>query len=97
MEQGRRFSLDDLEPPTPTRWPLLRKHLDAQAKDWARFGRQADEFHLRNARAWANAKTGLDLADQIDPEFVYGAAHHMTVPFGHRKPSPSPPRSHHPR
>ncbi|MER7213608.1 ATP-binding protein, partial [Streptosporangium sp. NPDC020145] len=30
------------------------------------------EFHLRNARAWANRATGEDLAAQIDPEFVFG-------------------------
>lgn len=29
-------------------------------------------FHLRNARAWANERTGTDLADQVDPEFVLG-------------------------
>ncbi|MEV1239332.1 ArsA-related P-loop ATPase [Nonomuraea sp. NPDC049750] len=73
MEQGRRFSLDDLEPANADALAILRKHLDAQDKDWARFGRQTEEFHLRNARSWANAKTGLDLADQIDPEFVYGS------------------------
>ncbi|MEU7744187.1 ArsA-related P-loop ATPase [Nonomuraea sp. NPDC049158] len=72
MEQGHHFSLDDLEPTNADALAILRKHLDAQAKDWARFGRQTEEFHLRNARSWANAKTGLDLADQIDPEFVYG-------------------------
>ncbi|MEU4231844.1 ATP-binding protein [Nonomuraea sp. NPDC026600] len=72
MEQGRRFALDDLEPGNTDALAMLLKHLDAQTKDWARFGRQAEEFHLRNARSWANAKTGLDLADQIDPEFVYG-------------------------
>ncbi|WP_219465059.1 ATP-binding protein [Nonomuraea rhizosphaerae] len=72
MEQGRSFALDRLEPANADALALLRKHLDAQAKDWARFGRQAEEFHLRNARSWANARTGLDLADQIDPEFVYG-------------------------
>ncbi|MFI7536905.1 ATP-binding protein, partial [Streptosporangium sp. NPDC049376] len=41
-------------------------------KDWGLFGRQAVEFHLRNARAWANRATGEDLAAQIDPEFVFG-------------------------
>jgi CO dehydrogenase maturation factor len=27
------------------------------------------QFHLRNAKAWANDRTGEDLAGQIDPEF----------------------------
>jgi CO dehydrogenase maturation factor len=35
-------------------------------------GRQAAEFHLRNARAWANRATGEDLSAQIDPGYVFG-------------------------
>jgi CO dehydrogenase maturation factor len=72
MEQGRPFTLDDLEPANTDALAVLLKRLDEQVKDWDRFGRQTVEFHLRNARAWANAKTGLDLTAQIDPEFVYG-------------------------
>ncbi|MGV9302584.1 MULTISPECIES: ATP-binding protein [unclassified Nonomuraea] len=74
MEQGRRFTLDDLEPANAEALSVLLKHVDAQEKDWERFGRQAAEFHLRNARAWANERTGRDLAEQIDPGFVYGPA-----------------------
>ncbi|KAB8196495.1 ATP-binding protein [Nonomuraea phyllanthi] len=72
MEQGRHFALDDLEPVNADALAVLRKTLDEQEKDWARFGRQTAEFHLRNARAWANDRTGVDLASQIDPDFVYG-------------------------
>jgi CO dehydrogenase maturation factor len=36
------------------------------------FTRQAVEFHLKNARAWANAATGRDLTAQVDPGFVMG-------------------------
>ncbi|WP_113699012.1 ATP-binding protein [Nonomuraea lactucae] len=72
MEQGRPFALDDLEPANTDALAVLLKELDAQEKDWVRFGRQTEEFHLRNARAWGDARTGLDLGDQIDPEFVYG-------------------------
>jgi CO dehydrogenase maturation factor len=46
--------------------------VDTQVKDWAKFTRQAVEFHLRNARAWANAAAGVDLAAQVDPAFVLG-------------------------
>ncbi|GAA0916029.1 ATP-binding protein [Nonomuraea longicatena] len=74
LEQGRVFTLADLEPHNNDALALLRKHLDAQTKDWARFGRQTAEFHLRNAHAWANERTGLDLAVQIDPAFEYGPA-----------------------
>ncbi|MFI7615737.1 ATP-binding protein [Nonomuraea terrae] len=72
LEQGRPFALDDLEPANADALTMLRKALDEQEKDWARFGRQTVEFHLRNARAWGNAKTGRDLTEQVDPEFVYG-------------------------
>ncbi|NRQ30327.1 ATP-binding protein [Nonomuraea sp. NN258] len=72
MEQGRPFTMDDLEPVNTDALAVLMKTLDQREKDWARFGRQTEEFHLRNARAWGNARTGFDLADQIDPEFVYG-------------------------
>jgi CO dehydrogenase maturation factor len=72
MEQGRPFSLDDLEPANAEALAVLRKHLDARPKDWVRFGRQAAEFHIRNAEAWANRAVGADLAAQIDPDFVYG-------------------------
>jgi CO dehydrogenase maturation factor len=74
MEQGRPFTLLDLEPANRQALATLLDRLDAQPKDWEKFGRQAAEFHLRNARAWANRATGQDLAAQIDPGFVYGPA-----------------------
>jgi CO dehydrogenase maturation factor len=74
MEQGRAFTLDDLEPANRRALATLLDHLDAQPKDWEKFGRQAAEFHLRNALAWANRATGEDLVAQIDPGFVYGPA-----------------------
>ncbi|SFJ51529.1 CO dehydrogenase maturation factor [Streptosporangium canum] len=72
MEQGRPFRLEDLEPANAEALGGLLTHLDAQEKDWARFGRQAVQFHLKNAEAWANRATGEDLAAQIDPDFVFG-------------------------
>ncbi|MET9241103.1 ATP-binding protein [Nonomuraea sp. NPDC003709] len=72
MEQGRHFTLDDLEPVNADALAVLRKTLDEQEKDWARFGRQTVDFHLRNAHAWGNDRTGSDLASQIDPDFVFG-------------------------
>jgi ABC-type sulfate transport system substrate-binding protein len=43
---------------------------DRTRQDWDRFQRDAVQFHLRNAKAWGNARAGRDLADQIDPEFT---------------------------
>jgi len=70
MEQGRPFSLDDTGPQAGAALALLQQAVDAQVKDWETFTRQATEFHLKNARAWANAATGQDLTAQVDPEFI---------------------------
>jgi CO dehydrogenase maturation factor len=72
MEQGRPFSLADLSPATTAALAALQNRLDAQPRDWARYTRQAAEFHRKNARAWASAAAGEDLASQIDPEFTLG-------------------------
>ncbi|KUN88299.1 ATP-binding protein [Streptomyces griseoruber] len=53
---------------------VLRETVDARPKDWPTLHRHAVEFHLRNARAWADTATGQDLATQVDPEFVPGPA-----------------------
>ena len=72
MEQGRPFSLGDLGRDSRAALAALRRAADAQARDWAKLTRQATEFHLRNAVAWANSATGEDLASQVDPGFVMG-------------------------
>jgi CO dehydrogenase maturation factor len=74
MEQGRPFTLDALEPAGHLALATMLDRLDAQPKDWTKFGRQAAEFHIRNAHAWANRATGEDLVAQVDPGFVYGPA-----------------------
>jgi CO dehydrogenase maturation factor len=70
MEQGRPFSLADLAPGTRAGLASLRTAVDAQVKDWDRYARQAADLHLKNARAWASAAAGTDLASQVDPGFV---------------------------
>jgi CO dehydrogenase maturation factor len=72
MEQGRPFGLADLGPAARTALGAVQAAVDAQVKDWAAFTRQAVEFHLKNARAWANTAVGADLAAQVDPEFTLG-------------------------
>jgi CO dehydrogenase maturation factor len=69
-EQGR--ATGDLEPEHRRALERLHAAVDATAKDWDRFQRQAVEFHLRNARAWANRATGQDLSAQVDPDFQHG-------------------------
>ena len=79
MEQGRPLSLADLAPATITALAEMQAAAGARDRDWARYTRQAAEFHLRNARAWANASTGTDLASQVDPGFILGP-HAFAVP-----------------
>ena len=50
----------------------MRELVDRTPKDWRTYQRQAVEFHLRNAAAWANDRTGDDLSEQIDPNFLPG-------------------------
>jgi CO dehydrogenase maturation factor len=72
MEQGRPFNLDDLGHMTGTTLAILKDTLDTRPRDWARYSRQAADFHRRNARAWGSAAASEDLAEQIDPEFTLG-------------------------
>jgi CO dehydrogenase maturation factor len=70
MEQGSPFAPADLGGGTRAALQVLQDAVDARVKDWAKFTRQMVEFHLKNARSWANAATGTDLAAQVDPEFT---------------------------
>ncbi|MFE9621902.1 ATP-binding protein [Streptomyces sp. NPDC006527] len=64
----------DLEDTNRHALHVLREAVDTRVKDWPTLHRHAVEFHLRNARAWADAATGQDLAAQVDPDFVPGPA-----------------------
>ncbi|HEY8986180.1 MAG TPA: ATP-binding protein [Streptomyces sp.] len=61
LEDANRHALD-----------VLRAAVDSRPKDWPTLHRHAVDFHLRNARAWANTATGRDLTAQVDPEYVPG-------------------------
>jgi CO dehydrogenase maturation factor len=73
LEQGRPFALEDLSQRTLDSLASLRSTLDERERDWEKHTRQAVDFHLRNARAWANAAVGEDLASQVDPDFRLAA------------------------
>lgn len=68
MEQGRPGI--PLEPGNLAALETMRQTLDARPKDWAKYQRQAVEFHIKNARSWANRAVGEDLETQIDPGFA---------------------------
>jgi CO dehydrogenase maturation factor len=74
LEQGRGdAALEDLDQAALAR---LLEAVDARPKDWARFHRQAVEFHVKNARSWANRAVGADLEAQVDPVFTAEAYRH---------------------
>ncbi|MEV3967792.1 ATP-binding protein [Streptomyces sp. NPDC050698] len=76
-EQGRTESgpdaLASLEPHNRHALGVLRDTVDSLPRDWDRLHRHAVEFHLRNVHAWADARTGQDLAAQVDPGYVPGS------------------------
>jgi CO dehydrogenase maturation factor len=59
-----------LESATRDGLDALAAAADAAPRDPARYSRQAAEFHVRNATAWANDRAGTDLTAQIDTDFV---------------------------
>ncbi|GAB3498544.1 ATP-binding protein [Amycolatopsis cihanbeyliensis] len=69
-ERGRSRPITELEPHNLDTLRTMLTEVDSVTRDWARYQAQAVEFHLRNARAWGNARTGEDLAAQVDPDFV---------------------------
>jgi CO dehydrogenase maturation factor len=72
MEKGRPARFELLE--EANRQALATLHATAdgayERRDWERYTRQMVHFHLKNAESWGNAKTGADLAAQVDPAFV---------------------------
>ncbi|MFD9459757.1 ATP-binding protein [Streptomyces sp. NPDC060027] len=74
MEKGRPPRFELLEEANRRSLHALRTAADAtyERRDWERYTSQMVQFHLKNATSWGNAKTGADLAEQIDPGFVLG-------------------------
>ncbi|MEU9701417.1 ATP-binding protein [Streptomyces sp. NPDC047981] len=74
MEKGRPARFELLEADNRMALQALQNAADDsyERRDWERYTRQMVHFHLRNAESWGNAKTGVDLAAQVDPGFVLG-------------------------
>ncbi|MFF3767213.1 ATP-binding protein [Streptomyces sp. NPDC001922] len=82
MEKGRPARFDALEPATRQALEALHGTADAayERRDWDRYTRQMVHFHLKNAQSWGNARTGADLAAQVDPSFVLDESRTATEP-----------------
>ncbi|MGI5436854.1 ATP-binding protein [Streptomyces shenzhenensis] len=74
MEKGRPPRFELLEDVNRRALRKLRVAADAtyEMRDWQRYTRQMVHFHLKNAEAWGNERTGADLAAQVDPGYVLG-------------------------
>ncbi|MFC4911340.1 ATP-binding protein [Actinomadura gamaensis] len=71
VEQGRQGVALESANEAALDWMLAA--VDARRKDWAKYQRQAIDFHLKNARSWANAATGENLEKQVDADFRFPA------------------------
>lgn len=71
-ERGDSRPIDQLEDSNRQALDTMQGRVDRAEKDWPTYQRQAVEFHLRNASRWGNERTGEDLTDQVDPDFVLG-------------------------
>jgi CO dehydrogenase maturation factor len=71
LEQGRSDAV--LESSNAEALDAMLAAVDARAaeRDWDRFRRQAVEFHIKNARSWANRAVGEDLEAQVDHGFRF--------------------------
>ncbi|ANW19564.1 ATP-binding protein [Streptomyces clavuligerus] len=74
LEKGRPLPFSSLEAENRRALETLWRAADDSytRRDWERYTRQMVHFHLKNAESWGNAKTGADLAAQVDPGFVLG-------------------------
>ncbi|MEV6165156.1 ATP-binding protein [Streptomyces sp. NPDC052052] len=72
MEKGRPSRFELLEADNRMALQTLQNAAEDSygQRDWERYTRQMVHFHLKNAESWGNAKTGADLAAQVDPAFV---------------------------
>ncbi|MFD9032616.1 ATP-binding protein [Streptomyces sp. NPDC059567] len=82
MEKGRPSRFELLEADNRMALQALQNAADDSYahRDWERYTRQMVHFHLRNAESWGNAKTGADLAAQVDPGFVLDERHAVPQP-----------------
>jgi CO dehydrogenase maturation factor len=57
-ERGEIRPISTLEPANVATLDTMLDVVDGTTKDWGTYQRQAIQFHLRNAAAWANDSTG---------------------------------------
>ncbi|GAA0323322.1 hypothetical protein GCM10010302_73110 [Streptomyces polychromogenes] len=90
MERGRPAPFGLLEATNRIALQALREAAQDSysGRDWGKYTEQMVHFHLRNAESWGNAKTGIDLAEQVDPGFVLHEG--LVSPRQALRPAPQP-------
>lgn len=70
IDRGETSGTEKLETRNEQALVSITSFIDTQEKNWEKFYRQAVEFHKKNAEGWANEATGINLSEQIDPDFT---------------------------
>ncbi len=74
MERGDIRPIEELEPENSKVLARMQTEVEASTQDLDKLYRQAVDFHVLNATTWMNARAGIDLTKQVDPEFSLEAA-----------------------
>ncbi len=70
LEKGNFKPIEQLENLNVDSLKVMKQIVDETKKDWQKFYAQTVEFHIKNAKSWANAAIGEDLTKQVDPGFT---------------------------
>ena len=69
-EQGSAPSITKLEPENTKVLELIQKEANKYPRDWQKYWQLGHDFHVLNAKGWANEAVGFDVTDQIDLDFI---------------------------
>lgn len=72
FEKGRDYRVSDLDNQTTNNLEIMRQTAKSLGeRDWGRYVENGKFFHERSSAGWASAMYGVDLTNQIDPDFDY--------------------------
>lgn len=69
MERGKHQTIDKLETENSLALDSMLESAIHSEKNWDQFYKHTIEFHIKNAKSWANSEAGEDLSLQVDPDF----------------------------
>lgn len=70
-DKGHRMALmENLEPENAETLKKVYDYARTRPRNWDRYWAQAVSMHLKNARSWANAVTGMNLETQIERDYL---------------------------